>query len=173
MDTTLMKDGLQFFNTSSPAQAQQMLLQCCTSRAWVRKMLDGRPFASLSQLLAAADDSWGTLEEADYLEAFAGHPKIGDMASLQKKYAASKALAAGEQAGMDDADDAVIAALARGNRDYEQKFGFIFIVCATGKSAAQMLALLQARLPNSRTQELRIAAEEQRKIFHLRLEKLL
>ncbi|MEQ8802229.1 MAG: 2-oxo-4-hydroxy-4-carboxy-5-ureidoimidazoline decarboxylase, partial [Haliea sp.] len=113
------------------------------------------------------------LGEADLLEAFEGHPKIGDVNSLKAKYSSTKALAAGEQSSVDEAGDAIIEALARGNSEYEEKFGFIFIVCATGKSAREMSGLLQARLPNDRATELANAAGEQRKIFQIRLSKLL
>ena len=105
--------------------------------------------------------------------AFEAHPKIGDIKSLKAKYASTEALASGEQAGARVAPEAVLQRLKDGNDAYLHKFGFIFIVCATGKSAEQMLELLEQRLPNSREQELRIAAEEQAKITHIRLDKLL
>lgn len=165
--------SLPALNYAPSEEAEHLLKQCCTSEAWMAGLLTARPFASAAELFETADNVWGKLTEADYLQAFAGHPKIGDVNSLQAKYASTKALAAGEQESVAQASDDVIAALANGNRDYEQKFGFIFIVCATGKSPSEMLNLLLARLPNSRAQELANAAEEQRKIFHLRLEKLL
>ena len=136
-------------------------------------MVGNRPYDSADALRLAADDNWRGLAEADYLQAFDGHPKIGDVGSLKAKYANTKELAAGEQSSVNEASDEVIRALADGNTRYQEKFGFIFIVCASGKSAGEMLALLQARLPNNRDRELANAAEEQRKIFHLRLEKLL
>ena len=136
-------------------------------------MVSGRPYSSAEALRSAADQNWQGLDESDYLQAFDGHPKIGDVGSLKTKYANTKELAAGEQSSVNVASDDTIRALADGNSAYEDKFGFIFIVCATGKSAAQMTALLQARLPNERNQELINAAEEQRKIFQIRLEKLL
>ena len=150
-----------------------MLLQCCTSEAWIAGLLKLRPFSSPEAVHHAANKAWQGLQEEDYLQSFDGHPKIGDVDSLKAKYADTKALAAGEQASVDSASDQLIAALAAGNTAYEKKFGFIFIVCASGKTANEMLALLEARLPNSRAQELKNAAEQQRKIFHLRLEKLL
>ncbi|AQA17712.1 OHCU decarboxylase [Halioglobus japonicus] len=165
--------SLHALNNASREDAEHLLRQCCTSEAWIAGVLAARPFASPAELIATVDRVWGQLAEEDYLQAFDGHPKIGDVNSLKAKYANTKALAAGEQASVAQANDDVIAALAEGNRDYEHKFGFIFIVCATGKSASEMLNLLQARLPNPREQELANAAEEQRKIFHLRLEKLL
>ena len=164
---------LQVLNQAETEQAAQLLQQCCTSDSWIARMLEQRPFADADALHSAADAAWQHLEETDYLQAFAGHPKIGDVNSLKAKYADTKQLAAGEQASVISANETVISALAAGNAAYEKKFGFIFIVCATGKSAGEMLALLQERLRNSREQELANAAEEQRKIFHLRLEKLL
>ena len=136
-------------------------------------MVSGRPYSTADELRSAADKNWQGLDEHDYLQAFDGHPKIGDVESLKAKYANTKELAAGEQSSVNVASGDTIAALADGNSAYEEKFGFIFIVCATGKTAAQMTALLQARLPNERNQELINAAEEQRKIFQIRLEKLL
>jgi 2-oxo-4-hydroxy-4-carboxy-5-ureidoimidazoline decarboxylase len=164
---------LQVLNQAETEQAAQLLQQCCTSDSWIARMLEQRPFADADALHSAADAAWQHLEETDYLQGFAGHPKIGDVNSLKAKYADTKQLAAGEQASVNSANETVISALAAGNAAYEKKFGFIFIVCATGKSAGEMLALLQERLRNSREQELANAAEEQRKIFHLRLEKLL
>jgi 2-oxo-4-hydroxy-4-carboxy-5-ureidoimidazoline decarboxylase len=154
-------------------QANHLFLQCCTSEKWIEKMVTSRPFTNRSSLRETADHIWGNLTEKDYLQAFEGHPKIGDVGSLKAKYANTKALASGEQSGANSATDEVIAELANSNSAYEEKYGFIFIVCATGKSATEMLALLQDRLNNDRQKELEIASEEQRKIFHLRLEKLL
>ena len=165
--------SLASLNAADPIDAAQMFRQCCTAERWVESMASARPFSGEAQLRDTADQVWQGLAEADYLQAFDGHPKIGDVNSLRSKYADTKALASGEQSSVATASDAVIAALAEGNRAYEEKFGFIFIVCATGKSAEEMLQLLQARLPDDRPQELINAAEEQRKIFQLRLEKLL
>jgi len=136
-------------------------------------MTAGRPYANERQLRNAANVIWQDLQEKDYLQAFDGHPKIGDVSSLKDKYANTKELAAGEQANVNVATDTVLQTLAQGNSDYEEKFGFIFIVCATGKSAIEMSDLLQARLPNDRESELRNACEEQRKIFQIRIGKLL
>jgi 2-oxo-4-hydroxy-4-carboxy-5-ureidoimidazoline decarboxylase len=157
----------------STADAWQMLMQCCTAESWVEAMVAGRPYTNEQALYESANQYWQDLSEEDYLQAFAGHPQIGDIDSLQSKYANTKALAAGEQSSVTQADSDVINALAQGNRDYLEKFGFIFIVCATGKSATEMLALLQQRLCNNRSSELANAAEQQRKIFQLRLRKLL
>lgn len=164
---------LEQLNQLSAADAATAFAQCCVSQRWIQQMIATRPFVSLEQLYRAADDIWQGLEEADYLEAFEGHPKIGDVSSLQQKYASTKALAAGEQSGVNAANDAIINALAEGNQSYEQRYGFIFIVCASGKSAAEMLALLQARLNNNRATEVQNAADEQARITRIRINKLL
>ncbi len=113
------------------------------------------------------------MERVDILEAFSHHPRIGDVDSLRKKFATTADWATSEQSGAQAASEAVLRDLAQGNRDYEARFGHIFIVCATGKSAAEMLALLRARIDHAPDVELRIAAAEQEKIAHLRLDKLL
>lgn len=160
-------------NAASESAARHMLRQCCTSEAWINHMAAGRPYASVQDVRKAADENWQRLAAEDYLQGFAGHPKIGDVDSLKPKYADSKELAAGEQSSVIAADATMLQALADGNTAYEEKFGFIFIVCATGKSAEEMSELLQARLQNDKAAELANAAEEQRKIFQLRLNKLL
>jgi OHCU decarboxylase len=136
-------------------------------------MVSKRPFASATEVLQTGDDVWYSLREQDWLEAFSGHPKIGDSESLKKKFLSTSEWAMGEQSGVTGATDDVSRNLLEGNRRYEKKFGFIFIVCATGKSAMDMLELLAQRLGNERGEELRIAAGEQSKITRLRLEKLL
>ncbi|RZK26134.1 MAG: OHCU decarboxylase, partial [Hymenobacter sp.] len=113
------------------------------------------------------------LSEADWREAFTHHPKIGDVSALREKFASTATWAAGEQGAVRQASQSTLEALAAGNEAYAQRFGYIFIVCATGKSAAEMLALLQARLPHEPAQEIKIAMSEQAKITRLRLEKLL
>jgi 2-oxo-4-hydroxy-4-carboxy-5-ureidoimidazoline decarboxylase len=165
--------SIEQLNQAANEAASHSFRQCCTSETWIQRMVAGRPYSSADVLRSAADKNWQGLDESDYLQAFDGHPKIGDVGSLKARYANTKELAAGEQSSVNVASDETIQALADGNSAYEEKFGFIFIVCATGKSAVQMTALLQARLPNERGQELINAAEEQRKIFHIRLEKLL
>ena len=134
-------------------------------------MLQQRPFRNSDALHAAADSAWIGLGEQDYLEAFSGHPKIGDIQALQKKYADSANLARSEQSGVESASHDLLEELSAANHMYEEKFGFIFIVCATGKSASEMLAILQGRLKRDRAAELKTACEQQRQIFHLRLDK--
>ena len=146
-----------------------MLSRACGSARWVDRMMERRPFGSDARLLRTARIEWFGLTEADWLEAFSHHPQIGDRASLAARFPATHDLSAQEQAGVGGARDAVLDALAEANAAYLDRFGFIFIVCATGKSADEMLALLRARLPNNRATELRNAAEEQAKITALRL----
>ena len=135
-------------------------------------MITGGEFSSDEQLTTRAEKVWADLAEADYLEAFLAHPRIGDVDSLREKYANTKAIAGGEQSGVDSADEATLKRLAEANDEYFDKFGFIFIVCATGKSAKQMLEILEARLPNERDVEVANAAAEQLKITKIRLGKL-
>lgn len=164
---------LDALNAANEASAAPALERCCGASAWVRAMLAARPFADLAALHAAADACARTLDDAAWLEAFSHHPRIGDVDSLRVKFASTATWAGGEQAGAAAANEATLAALAEGNRDYEARFGHLFIVCATGLSAAEMLSRLRARLPNLAADELRNAAAEQMKITHLRLDKLL
>lgn len=149
------------------------LERCCGARAWVAAMLAARPWDTRDALHAAADRAFVPLSDADWLEAFGHHPRIGDLDGLRRRFASTAAWAGGEQSGAAGADDITLAALARGNADYEARFGHLFIVCATGLTAAEMLGRLRARLSNDAAAELRLAAAEQAKITHLRLDKLL
>ena len=164
---------LNELNELSPEAAHTTFMQCCTASRWVDTMVSSRPFQSLQQCQDRALEHWSEMQEDDFLEAFAGHPKIGDVNSLRKKYAATKALASGEQSSVNVADERTLKGLADGNTKYEQQNGFIFIVCATGKSAAEMLQLLEDRLRNDRSMELAIAAEQQSQITALRIAKLI
>ena len=132
-------------------------------------MMARRPFAEADAALNAAREAWFALGREDRLEAFSHHPKIGDVRSLRRRFPATHDLSAHEQRGIVGASDATLAALADANRAYEDRFGYIFIVCATGKTADEMLALLLARLENDPATEIRIAAEEQARIMALRL----
>jgi 2-oxo-4-hydroxy-4-carboxy-5-ureidoimidazoline decarboxylase len=153
-------------------EARAALLRCCGSRRWADTMVSRRPFASDGDLLRAADEVWAGLARADWLEAFAVHPRIGDLDGLQKKFAATAAWSAGEQAGVAGAPEDVLRELADANRRYQERFAHIFIVCATGKTAPEMLQILHERLHNTPDHELVVAAAEQAKITRLRLEKL-
>ena len=157
----------------SKERAREELERCCGATRWIDSMIAARPFGSKEGLLAAADRADAALSDDDWLEAFRHHPRIGDIDSLRKKFASTAAWASGEQAGTASASEEVLQGLAEGNARYEDRNGFIFSVCATGKSASEMLAILNERLGNDRATELRIAAGEQAKITRLRLEKLL
>jgi 2-oxo-4-hydroxy-4-carboxy-5-ureidoimidazoline decarboxylase len=160
-------------NAFSPAARAEALATCCGAAAWVAALNKQFPFATAEALFAEAERIWDNLTEADWREAFMHHPKIGDVNALREKFASTATWVAGEQGAVRQAEPETLEALAAGNDAYEQKFGYIFIVCATGKSATEMLALLQARLPNEPSQEIHIAMGEQAKITRLRLEKLL
>lgn len=163
---------IESLNSLSHVSAGTELSRCCGSSGWVEGMLHRRPFKHWKEVLAAADEVWGRLTAGDWKEAFTHHPKIGDVESLRAKFATTSQWAEGEQAGVKSANEAILAKLADGNRLYEQKFGYIFIVCATGKSAGEMLQILERRLGNEPADEIHIAAAEQAKITRLRLEKL-
>ncbi|MGQ0733584.1 MAG: 2-oxo-4-hydroxy-4-carboxy-5-ureidoimidazoline decarboxylase [Acidobacteriota bacterium] len=150
-------------------EARALLGRCCGSRRWVEHMLARRPFAGQTALVAAARDEWFALGPDDWREAFAHHPRIGDRHAAAERFAPTRDLSRGEQAGVGDASAAVLDALAEGNRAYEARFGYTFIVCATGKTAEDMLALLQSRLENDPVTELQIASTEQAKITAIRL----
>jgi allantoicase len=157
---------LDLLNTMSADEAEAELIACCGSRAWAHRMAEARPFRNLAELLQTADDLWWSLAPEDWLEAFACHPRIGERAG-------NDPWADQEQAGTRDAGAETLREIAELNRRYEQKLGFLYIVCATGKSAETMLDLLRRRLENDPETEIRAAAEEQRQITRIRLEKLL
>jgi 2-oxo-4-hydroxy-4-carboxy-5-ureidoimidazoline decarboxylase len=165
--------GVTRLNELKVVPARQLLENCCGSKKWVAAMLAERPFASVIGLKSSAREAFNRLTDADWKEAFKRHPRIGDIASLKAKFAGTAGWASGEQAGAASASEEIFKALNEGNEAYFKKHGFIFIICATGKSAAEMLAALNARMPNDTEKELRIAAGEQTKITDLRLDKLL
>lgn len=165
---------LKELNTLSKKETVENLMLCCGSTKWADKMTAERPFSTKEELLKKAESIWkNEMDESDWREAFTHHPKIGDIDSLREKYASTKKWAEGEQKGASEASEDVLKKLAEYNQTYEDKFGYIFIVCATGKSAAEMLSILEDRLENDPKEELLIAADEQRKITEIRLEKLL
>jgi OHCU decarboxylase len=159
-------------NNLNEQAAEQALSKCCAAPAWIAQMLTRRPFASDEAVAAAAAEIWQSLGRDQWLAAFVAHPKIGDPASLRAKYANTSQWANNEQASVAAAAEQTLIELADYNQRYEQRFGYIFIVCATGKSAAEMLSLLQDRIHNDEATELKIAAAEQLKITLLRLQKL-
>ncbi|HPA23420.1 MAG TPA: 2-oxo-4-hydroxy-4-carboxy-5-ureidoimidazoline decarboxylase [Ferruginibacter sp.] len=164
--------NLANFNELSHDEAVKLLSACCASEHWVSQMVNDRPFANELAMITAADEIWyHRCNETDWLQSFEGHPKIGDAKSLAEKFANTRQMAIGEQAGAILADENMLQQLAAANEKYLQKNGFIFIVCATGKSAGEMLHLLQARLQNTKVDEISQAMGEQQKITILRIKK--
>jgi OHCU decarboxylase len=168
-----LSDALEQLNSLPPVEAEDEFLKCCGSLRWAGEMKDARPFQSLDELLVKADHVWWSLSEQDWREAFRAHPKIGEQKAAAAQTEQARNWSVQEQSGIAEAADEIKTALAEGNMEYEQRFGFIYIVCATGKTSAEMLAILRRRLRNDPENELRIAAVEQSKITRLRLEKLL
>jgi 2-oxo-4-hydroxy-4-carboxy-5-ureidoimidazoline decarboxylase len=167
-----MNPILQTWNESSEDAAIASLISCCAAKHWASAVAAQRPFASEASLYETADQAWAAMKEPDWMEAFRAHPRIGERkpasASTQ-----SKAWSTQEQASVATAQTTILAELAAGNQQYENQFGFTYIVCAIGKSAEEMLAILQRRLRSDRQTELREAAEQQRQITQIRLRKWL
>ena len=159
----------QEVSSATVEDARRLLTTCCGATRWVDRMLMRRPYATRKEALAAAREEWFALDAEDWREAFLHHPKIGDRASLRARFPATHQLSTAEQRGVAEASDEVLDALAEANHDYEQRFGYIFIVCATGKTAEQMLAMLRVRLQNDAAAEIQVAAEQQAQITALRL----
>jgi OHCU decarboxylase len=159
------------FNALPSPKAESALMDCCGSARWAAGVASHRPYANVDALHKSADSVWWKLERADWLEAFSHHPQIGDKPASGSESA--RQWAAGEQAGARAATDDVKTRLARANRAYFEKFGYIYIVCATGKTAEGMLAILNQRLQNDLASEISVAAEQQRLITRIRLDKLL
>ena len=168
-----MNDILDRWNQISQQEAAQDILSCCGSAAWARELAARRPFPDEASLISASDDIWRRLPAHDWLEAFAKHPRIGERKAPVAASTQSASWSAQEQQSVATATESVQSALAEANREYEQRFGRVFIVCATGKSAAEMLYTLKQRLENDEATELQAAADEQRKITNLRLKKWL
>jgi 2-oxo-4-hydroxy-4-carboxy-5-ureidoimidazoline decarboxylase len=162
----------QKLDSATADEAKTLLRTCCGASRWIDRMVQRRPFGDMDTLLAVARDEWFALSESDWREAFAHHPKIGDRAALERRFAPTRHLSEKEQAGVNAASQDVLTNLADGNRMYEDRFGYIFIVCAIGRSATEMLTLLRSRLHNDPAMEIRVAAEEQAKITGLRLARL-
>ena len=168
-----MSHVLARWNLLPADEAAREILPCCGSRAWANGMAAQRPVADVATLLATSDRIWRDLPTADWLEAFQSHPRIGETRIPLESSARSEDWSAQEQRHAAQSDDSLKQALAKGNREYEQKFQRIFIICATGKSADEILANLQKRLNNDEVTELREAAEQQRHIAQIRLRKWL
>ena len=167
-----MNATLQSWNTASAEAAMEAMIACCGAQRWAKEMVALRPIAGVAELSDAADRVWSEMGEADWMEAFACHPRIGQRKAAHAT-AKSAAWSRQEQSSANDAARRVLDELAEGNALYEQRFGFPYIVCATGKSAEEMLAILHRRLARMRATELDEAAEQQRQITQIRLGKWL
>jgi OHCU decarboxylase len=177
MDASVDKDqaeaGIRTLNGASREEAFASFLACCGSMKWAQRMVESRPFADSASLCQTAERIWWELRPDDWLEAFASHPRIGERKTAQNQPARSSEWSAQEQSGTSDTTAETLSALAEANREYQDKFGYIYIVCATGKNAEEMLALCRQRLDNDPEAEFIAAAEEQRKITEIRLKKLI
>jgi OHCU decarboxylase len=154
-------------------EAASEFLKCCGSKSWAERMTGSRPYLNTTELVETAERVWWSLNPQDWLEAFHSHPKIGEKKAAAETAAEAQRWSADEQSGIRDSAQQTLDSLAQLNRAYEEKFGYIFIVCASGKSSEEILAILCGRLENDPEEELRIAAGEQAKITELRLKKLL
>ena len=168
-----MQRDLTWLNLLTDDEATNELLQCCGSKRWASSTATARPYEDLEILLATSQDIWWQLDRNDWLEAFRSHPKIGEKKAADKVSAQSRQWSGQEQSGVGEASHETTSSLAELNEAYERKFGYIFIICATGKTSDEMLTALRERLEHDPETELPIAAEEQGKITELRLKKLL
>jgi 2-oxo-4-hydroxy-4-carboxy-5-ureidoimidazoline decarboxylase len=168
-----MNAVLSLWNSLPAEEAAQQILPCCGSRSWARAMASARPISDLSELSEASDRIWRALPVLDWLEAFSSHPRIGESQAASPADGQSASWSVGEQRAVTDSAQELKLALAEANRLYEQRFGRIFLVCATGKSAPEILEILRRRLQNDEASELQAAAEEQRRIVRIRLKKWL
>ena len=167
-----MNTTLYDWNQASPGEAITALISCCAAERWAAGVAALRPLASEDELFSASDRVWDTMQESDWMQAFRAHPRIGDRKPAHAS-AQSTAWSKQEQAATTSAQTNILAELAEGNQRYEELFGFTYIVCATGKSAEEMLAILKRRLSSDRQTELCEAAEQQRQITQIRLRKWL
>lgn len=164
---------LAAWNAMGNDEAAAAVLPCCGSRRWAAMLANSRPFAEEADLLRRAEEIWWRLDETDWLEAFATHPRVGERKVPKNASGQSAAWSAAEQRKVMAEDNSALTALAEGNRRYEERFGRVFLVCAAGKTAHEMLETLENRLANDQKTELRIAAQEQLEITALRLKKWL
>jgi len=164
---------LETLNSLSLARVRDELLKCCGSQRWAEELAQRRPFANVDHLKRQAESIWWSLSTGDWLEAFRSHPKIGERKAAANVQTEAQQWSEQEQAGVSKTTEEILRTLAELNRQYEAKFGYIFIVCASGKSAEEMSSILANRLQNDPEQEIRIAAAEQSKITDLRINKLL
>jgi allantoicase len=163
---------LRQLNAMDGQEVRAALADFCAAPAWIERMAASRPFAAPAAVLAAADAAADAVEPDGWREAFRHHPRIGERAAERQQSYAAQAMSAQEQSVAHDASFDDLSALAEGNRAYQDRFGYVFIVCATGKTAPEMLAMLRDRLKNDPDSELRVAMGEQRRITRLRLERL-
>ena len=161
------------WNALPSDEAAKEILPCCGSRTWANRMAASRPVQDMATLLPTSDRIWHDLSAADWLEAFESHPRIGESRADRESSPQSQDWSAQEQRHASESDASQKQALAQGNREYERRFGRIFIICAMGKSAEEILANLQQRLNNDGAAELQEAAEQQRQIAQIRLRKWL
>jgi 2-oxo-4-hydroxy-4-carboxy-5-ureidoimidazoline decarboxylase len=164
---------LKRWNDLASADAAREILPCCGSQRWAHALARLRPFADAEALLARSDEVWSQLDPADWNEAFSSHPRIGEKKAPESATERSAQWSGQEQSGVAQSSESIQEQLKRANDEYEQRFGRIYIVCASGKSAEEMLAILYRRLENDEASELREAAEQQRQITQLRLRKWL
>jgi OHCU decarboxylase len=160
-------------NRLSQKKAIQVFLDCCGSRKWAARMTEARPYATLADIFSRADKICSELTHEDWLEALRHHPPIGGKRAKAKQSLKANRWSAKEQSTAQQAAPETLTRLAAENRAYANKFGFVFLICATGKTSDEILDALRRRVLNDPNTELRLAAEEQRKITRLRLEKLL
>lgn len=165
--------GLSRLDALSPAEAGAAFHRCCGCARWAERMAMGRPYADEAAVLLAAERELLALGREEWLEAFSHHPRIGDQQALAARFASTRDWSGTEQEGVSAASDDVLDRLAEANRAYAERFGYTFIVCATGHTAGEMLAALEERLVNEPERELVVAAAEQAKITMIRLKKLL
>jgi 2-oxo-4-hydroxy-4-carboxy-5-ureidoimidazoline decarboxylase len=162
---------IETLNMIPASEAAAWFEQCCAATCWIESMVAARPYSDIQHIETQAAIAWSTCDKTDVLEAFTAHPMIGDVDSLRKKFANTKSIAAGEQAGTSQASEATLLELKKANQTYLDKHGFIFIICATGLSADAMLDALNERLPHTTDEEIQLAAHEQLKITLLRINK--
>ena len=160
-------NGLQRLNALPRDAALEQFMSVCSSRRWAGSMTDSRPFTDREQLHGTAESAWLSLGPEDWLEALEGHPRIGESGGAAEEHSRQ------EQAGMQDASDSSRAAIASGNREYEERFGHVFLISAAGRSPQEILSQLTKRLDNSPEEELRVAAQEHLRITRLRLDRML
>jgi OHCU decarboxylase len=165
--------GILKINLLDPEEAYQEFYNTCACEDFCKQMVDARPFKDKDELLSTGRTLFESLNKEHWLEAFMGHPKIGDVNSLKEKFKETKLIASDEQSGVNSASEIILNDLALYNEKYFNKFGYIFIVCATGKSAVEILSILRNRIENEEEEEIYIASIEQLEITLIRMEKLL